>query len=141
MALNVTRTYAHLVASRIFLGDIGFRWTLFAYESTLTPAMALLGLQALSKGHDRRAVDLVCLGDSHFIRYWYLDPIKKNRPVKKWHFYRVPDLAFGYFIHNCVEHTDPQSIDENNAVWYPVDGKENSKTAEIGLTGDVAILT
>jgi len=113
---------------------------LFAYESTLTTATALTGLQSLSKGHGRRVIDIVCLGHSHFVRFCYLDPVKIGMPSQKWHSYRVANLAYGYFIHNCVELTNPQSVAENNAVWYPVEGKENSKDAEIGLTGDLLTL-
>ena len=105
---------------------------IFAFESTVTTEAALEILYNAAKG-SRDVTDVVCLGDSHFIRWWHLGPEPRNRPTNKWHSYRPPQMASGYFLHNIVEFINRESVEENAEIWFPIDGKENFKDGEKSL--------
>jgi hypothetical protein len=72
----------------------------------------------------------LCLGSSYFVRYWYLPPTRPNIPINRWHAYNIPQMAPAYFIHNVIESLFPQSVNENNRMWYPLEGKEPFKIAQ-----------
>ena len=84
------------------------------------------------RGEGARIVHCICLGDSKFIRYWNTDP-EGERVINVWRAYRLERMAPGYFIHNAIEQICPQSVALNEALWYPREGKEDHKIAEIGL--------
>ena len=106
---------------------------IFAYESTVSDQIALQCLQKGANGHDRSAIRIVCLGEDTFAHYWYLDPIRGNMPVRRWHLYRMSKLSFGYFLHNCIEYSDPHAMSDSKEIWFPPEGKEMHKIGEAGL--------
>ncbi len=107
---------------------------LFSFEDeTTNPVETLTIIKDIVAGDGNRIVHCISLGDSNFIRYWNLDPIEGNRLLNKWHAYNLPRKAQGYFIHNVIEEICPQSVGENEALWYPKEGKESYKVGEIQL--------
>jgi hypothetical protein len=61
-------------------------FALFAFESKIrNPNVALAAVRNAAGTNIRRVIDLVCLGDSHLIHWWYLDPSNGRTPLKKWH--------------------------------------------------------
>lgn len=122
---------AHLVRSispsRKFFG-------LFSYEDTnINPDYILQTIKDKVGGSSSRLIDCVVLGKSTFIRYWNLDPNTGNHLLDRWHAYKLPRRAQGYFIHNVVESLCPESVDENSKLWYPPSGKEPFKVGELAL--------
>lgn len=104
---------------------------LFSFKDQTRRIETTLGaVQASVGGNWARIVHCICLGDSKFIRYWNLDPEEK-RLLDKWHAYRLEGMAPGYFIHNIIERICPQSVAQNQALWYPQEGKEHHKIGEI----------
>lgn len=105
---------------------------LFAYEDQTGGVDRTLGaIKDSVRGEGNRIVHCICLGDSKFIRYWNIDP-EKNRIADRWHAYELKGMAPGYFIHNVVEQICPQSVAQNQSLWYPREGKESHKIGEIG---------
>ncbi len=107
---------------------------LFAFEdrtgdiqNTLTTLKDVVGASPY------RIVHFICLGDSTFIHYWDSEPCDQRQPCNKWHAYDLPERAAGYFLHNIIQQVCPQSVDENRALWFPIEGKEQSKVAEINV--------
>jgi hypothetical protein len=64
-------------------------------------------------------IDLICLGDSTFIRFWEFDPQDDRRKLDAWRAYTLKDQAPGYFIHNVVQQLCPESVEINKRLWYP----------------------
>ena len=111
---------------------------LFAYENKgVTPEYALRALQDAAGGDAHRVIDIVALGSDLFARWWRLDPIHEpghgRREAKRWHTYHLAGMAPGYFIHNIVEFLNPESVEQNDGVWFPIDGKECFKNGEMSL--------
>lgn len=103
---------------------------LFAYESSVSSRHALEALREAATQTDGTTIDLVCLGYDHFIKWWHYDPLNHRRPVNRWHSYRFQNKAAGYFIHNVVEAVSPYSVEDNQEVWFPREGKELHKDDE-----------
>lgn len=100
------------------------RLGLFAYETSANHhEWALDKLQGLC--HDRsQVVDLVNLGCSTFIRYWYFSPNGGSNPYEKWHSYSLTNMSAGYFAANVLDHISPESIARHIHLWFPEDSKE-----------------
>jgi hypothetical protein len=97
---------------------------IFAYESTVDSRHALETLRDAAVKPGGATIDLVCLGQDHFIKWWQRDPLNPKRSAERWHSYRFTNKAPGYFIHNVVEAVSPHSVSENESVWFPKEGKE-----------------
>jgi len=89
--------------------------------------------EAVGDNHNRR-LDIICLGEEIFIRFWNLDPLE-NGPLNKWYAYNLRQMAQGYFLHNVIEGICPQSVLENESLWYLESGKAIYKIGEIGFGG------
>jgi len=114
------------ISSRVF--------GLFSYEDLtgdINDTLAII--KEVVNGQGSRIIDLICLGQSMFIRHWSEDPISENRLVSRWHAYRLERKASGYFIHNIIEAICPYSVSEHQELWYPREGKEQHKIGEISL--------
>ncbi|GLQ97626.1 DUF6602 domain-containing protein [Dyella mobilis] len=115
---------------------------IFSYEASANDldARKLLELaKSSANGDPLRIINHVSLGRSFFVRYWASEPNEIHGPERRvssngsrrragkyqsWHLYRLPDMAFGYFIHNAlVSMASNLSIEEEN-VYFPLDGKE-----------------
>lgn len=99
---------------------------LFAYESTVKPAEALELLhKAASSGH-KIVVDMLCLGQDHFVRWHEWCPTGESRQqFRRWRSYTMPKKSAGYFIHNVIEAISPDSVTDNKTIWFPAEGKES----------------
>lgn len=110
---------------------------LFSFDSGLHDTEALISLQRICNREYGRIVELACLGESHLVHYWYYEPPDGRRPYGKWHLYELPDVAFGYFLHNLIHHLVGQSVDENLNTWFPSVDKELHKIGEMPRDGGV----
>lgn len=108
---------------------------IFAYESTVDSQYALKTLRNAAIQPGGTTIDLICLGQDHFIKWWQHDPENPKRSAERWHSYRFKNKAPGYFIHNVVGAVSPHSIGENESVWYPREGKEFYKDGQESRRG------
>lgn len=109
---------------------------LFAYDvqpGKRVPTWVLTELregQAKVKGPP---ITHVCLGSSYFVHYWGQEPGTWGafEPYRRWHLYKMKDLAPGYFVSNVIEWLATQSVHQNRTVWYPEESKEVFKIDDI----------
>lgn len=106
---------------------------LFSFEDEPMPPEHFLDLlKEINGSFGSFEIQCAALGTSQFIRFWERPPAGPRRSYHKWHFYELDGTAPGYFIHNVVESLFPNSVFANNNLWYPEEGKEPKKIAEIG---------
>jgi hypothetical protein len=106
-------------------GTYGRIFALFGYDISGRPEAVLHLLPELAKKSEGRIISMVCLGHDFFIDYWHCDPILPvRRPVRRWHLYEIKRESPGYFLHHLVRHTAPQSVEENEIIWYPERSRE-----------------
>jgi uncharacterized protein DUF6602 len=133
---SFAQTVAKLTRNISFIssqGRAGKRFAIFSFESSVTTPAALDILKSASKGARCDVIDLVCLGDSHFIRWRYYTAEKPTVILEAWRSYRLRQMAPGYFLHDFVEFVDHECVNKNAELWFPRDGKENDKDGEISL--------
>lgn len=111
---------------------------LFAYDNDgITAQGALEHLKSAAHGQTKRVVDISCLGCDMFTRWWDLEPRQQpgrgRRPAKRWHAYHLQSMAAGYFIHNIIECVAPESVESNQGIWFPLEGKEVHLDAQLAL--------
>lgn len=110
-------------------------WGLFSYENpSFTIETVLEDLKECVNGQHQRTINCISLGENYFVRFW---PTEPNTPglvnYMRWHSYNLQNKAPAYFIHNVVDHLCPQWTSANNDIWYPENGKENYKIADISF--------
>ncbi len=117
--------------SEIFIGLFCYDWD-FSEERANSIMEAL---QQTARGKTVRVINHLSLGSSLFIRYWQFRPELQLVPGahQRWHSYRMDDLAQGYFIHNVVASVALTSVSQNETIWFPPEGKELRKLAEMPL--------
>lgn len=104
---------------------------LFAYEENRVQFDSALGsLANAARGSQRRTVDHVALGDSHFIKWWSITPSSPRRTHNAWHVYELPEMAAGYFLHNLLLHLSPDAHLYGETVWFPEESKETRRIAQ-----------
>ena len=91
-------------------------------------------LEQASEGHPRRVVHCVSLGDDLFTRYWECPPETPRQPRNLWRSYHLESIAPAYFIHNIIESLCPESVVNNDTMWYPQEGKEAHTLGELEFT-------
>ena len=107
---------------------------LFSYDSDINSNQSVLEELREICLERRQVVDLLCLGDSNFIRYWQHNPFERgNQLYEKWHSYVLDDMAYGYFIHNVLLTLNPTKLRES--LWFPEQSKEIHKDGDIFRTG------
>lgn len=111
----------------------GILFGLYVYEvGNISNSKALSALNevcTLKKG----VIDLLCFGDSHFVKWWDHNPNGNSGEYNKWHSYKLPELAPGYFIHNILVHLSRERYWMNQDIWFPSESKEFQKDGEIEL--------
>jgi len=111
----------------------GILFGLFSYEANSTTNEEVLRkLNKVCHSHNS-IVDLVCLGNSQFIKWWQRNPSGNSGECSKWHSYKLPELAPGYFIHNVLMHMSRERYWPNQDMWFPSESKEYCKDGEICL--------
>jgi hypothetical protein len=105
-------------------------FSIFSYENQIQDNQRYLEILTQLSNRPNRLLHFFCLSSDDFIRYWEVDPTNTRRLYNRWHSYQLPKMAPGYFLHNVVEAISPHSVNENEALWYPVNGKEAHKTGE-----------
>jgi hypothetical protein len=109
---------------------------IFSYDSTIQSNTEVLSLLRDKCKNRREVIDLLCLGDSHFIKYWQ-KTVQGGGTYEKWHSYELRHMAFGYFIHNVILSLTPDHIAINESVWFPENSKEIHKDGEIYRNGAI----
>lgn len=106
--------------------------SIFSYDSKFTDPKKVLELLQDGATSIKQTINLLCLGDSCFVRYWEKSLVVGNDNLyEKWHSYSVKKMAYGYFIHNVLLALSPDYIDANQDIWFPKTSKEIHKTGEI----------
>lgn len=103
---------------------------LFSYASSASDRALLEAVKSAARHDSNVALSFASLGENSFLRFWTEDPIQPNTPTRKWHTYRMPLLAPGYFLHNIIDKSSPVSVQNNQHLWFPEDSKESQKTDE-----------
>ncbi len=98
---------------------------LYSYEGTgFNCAYYLKTLKEVFCGFAVTPIHILSFGHSKFIRFWECDPCEQSRPIYKWHAYEVHGKAPAYFLHNAIAYTCQFSVQENEGLWFPREGKE-----------------
>ena len=134
-ALTKLADNAAHVRRRSFVEDRFFG--LFCYEECGVEAdrfaRTLSTLKVAVDGSCKRLINCLCFGPSAFVRYWHCSPQDHRVPVDQWHAYHVEGVAPAYFLHNVVEHLCSRSVYDNEDLWFPAQGKEPYKVAEMPI--------
>ncbi|HLX69845.1 MAG TPA: DUF6602 domain-containing protein [Verrucomicrobiae bacterium] len=114
-----------------FFGVFFYESDFDGLDSALVANEILERLYTSTRQRSRRIINCVSIADSFFVRYWVAGPVPANRLNESWYAYNLDHTAPAYFAHNVIEHLCPEAVLTNNAVWYPEDGKEGYKIAQI----------
>lgn len=135
LAENASLVRSRCADRKIFVG-------LFAYDSTISgSAGASNTLEEICKaasGQHSRIVNYACLGCSLFSSYWQLAPNDCEADHEAWHAYWLKNHAAGYFIVNLIETVAADSVVRNKDMWYPPEGKEMYKLAELQFVAEIS---
>lgn len=104
---------------------------IFSYDTDINNNNKVLHLLREEAENRSEVVDLVCLGESRFVRYWHTSPEGGNGLHERWHSYLLNKMAYGYFIHNVLLNLSPQHIRSSTRLWFPETTKEIHKDGEI----------
>ncbi|VFQ47383.1 hypothetical protein MSL71_50830 [Desulfoluna butyratoxydans] len=96
--------------------------SIFSYESGGIVSGDVLECLYSTTNSSCDIIDLICLGDSYFIRYWDYNPSSSSSiNYHRWHFYELREMSYGYFIHNILQKVCPNHVDSR---WFPNVSKE-----------------
>jgi hypothetical protein len=115
--------------TRPFVGVISFE------DTNIDPNRMLDAIYNVAGEAGGPEFNCLSVGSSYFVRFWNLPPKLSNKPINRWHAYHLKNKAPAYFLHNVIEALFPQSILENNRMWYPENGKEDYKIGERDRNG------
>lgn len=119
----------HLIDRQLTPYDMKAIIGLFSYDTDLISNQPVLNLLRELCTDTRKVIDIVCMGQSRFIKYWQNKPDGRKTLYEKWHSYVLDNMAYGYFIHNILLDISPRLIREE--LWFPENSKEISKDGEI----------
>jgi len=98
---------------------------LFSYEhSDFDSHFTLQTIRDVFTGSAVTPIHILSFGESKFIRFWEFDPRDQCKLIYRWHAYELRGKAPAYFLHNAIAFTCQQSVDENDELWFPKEGKE-----------------
>lgn len=98
---------------------------LFAYEDSSPSLSAILNVVSeVFCGVGEIPIHILAFGESKFIRFWEFNPRDHRKKIDRWHAYDLRGKAPAYFLHNAIAYTCRQSVDENDKIWFPREGKE-----------------
>jgi hypothetical protein len=106
---------------------------LFGYETDIhneNGSFILERIKNVSNQNKNRIINHICLGKNLFIRYWRTSP-RWQANYNKWHLYDLEQKSYGYFINNIVSALSKDSVELNQEIWFPEEGKEIHKIADI----------
>lgn len=110
---------------------------LFSYEdSDFDIHFALQTIRDIFIGFAATPIHILSFGESKFIRFWQFDPRNHTRLVHRWHAYELEGKAPAYFLHNDIAFTCQQSVNENDDLWFPKEGKEPNLIETIDMSRD-----
>jgi len=112
---------------------------LFSFETKIAGTGwngALEDVRDAAGGSLQRAVSDICLGCSHFAKFWRTAPEStREEPHDAWHLYHLPRLAAGYFISNVVSTVAGESVASNQGLWFPEQSKERRRLGQLKFEG------
>jgi hypothetical protein len=120
-----------LIGKHIFNG-------VFGYEAELETDREKLPLAISSslKKHNG-FVNNIAFGKDIFAKYWNANFPENSYSVPHYSFYKLEELAFGYFISNLIEDIICKSLPENSPIpetlrqsLYPIKGTKETKRIE-----------
>ncbi len=98
---------------------------LFSYEdSGFNSHFALQTIRNIFIGFAVTPIHILSFGESKFIRFWQFDPKDHTKIVDRWHAYELLGKAPAYFLHNSIAFACQQSVNVNQELWFPSEGKE-----------------
>jgi len=98
---------------------------LFSYEhSDFDSHFTLKTIRDVFTGFGGTPIHILSFGESKFIRFWEFDPRNHRKLVNRWHAYELRGKAPAYFLHNAIAFTCRESVNENDELWFPREGKE-----------------
>lgn len=108
---------------------------LFGYETDIHEGnrnFIMERIKNVSNQNKDRIINHICLGENLFIRYWRTSPHWQAN-YNKWHLYDLEQKSYGYFINNIVSALSKDSVELNQEIWFPEEGKEIHKIADISF--------
>jgi hypothetical protein len=105
-------------------------FSVFSYENEIADDGRYLEVLFDLSNEPNRLLHFFCLSKDLLIRFWEENPDNPQRLYYRWHSYHLAGIAPGYFIHNVVQAVCPHSVGENEALWFPIDGKERYRIGE-----------
>jgi hypothetical protein len=134
LAENASLVRSRCADRKIFIG-------LFVYDSKISGEVGASGtleeMRKAASGQTNRIVDYVCLGCSLFSSYWWYKPNEGQNLYQRWHAYWLKNHAAGYFIVNLIETVAADSVVRNKDMWYPPEGREMHRLAELQFVAEV----
>ena len=103
---------------------------IFCYESDINLQKTRESIQDGSGKANEYQIDWICLGEKNLVHWFDLTPEAPKFEYNQFHHYKFSrSLAFGYFLHNFIEHCTNVLISNHVPIsrdwWYPATSKEN----------------
>ena len=126
LAIEKSHNNGQLIGNHIFNGIFGYE-TGFRLREGNNLSGGIEGALRSNCGY----LNNVCFGKDYFMKYWETGNPQTNDNVECCSFYKIKDLAFGYFISNLIESVYVQTNDQKisgiiESSLYPI---ENTKEA------------
>jgi len=107
---------------------------LYSYEDTdFDCTFYLQKLKEVFCGFAVTPIHILSFGESKFIRFWEFDPYDHRKLIRRWHAYDLEGKAPAYFLHNAIAFTCRESVNENDELWFPIEGKEPHRIGTIDM--------
>ncbi len=113
---------------------------LFVYDrGNIEQRNVLRTLQRATQHAQERAIDCVAIGQDTFVHFWSKGRHEVGSPVSGpvWHSYRIVGLAPAYFVSNVALYLCPQTPEDAQRAWFPIEGgKESKRCFYAAMDGD-----
>ena len=124
---------AEIVCKPIFSGIFSFE----GYDGILNRNVNQQVRSTLIRSNGK--ANHLCIGENCFIKYWPEYAPTRENTRSRYSFYKIDDLAFGYFISNLVEDVYIATVGTNlpetlTSMFYPIENtKEAYKLTEVSM--------
>mgnify|MGYP000076328768 FL=1 len=130
---NLEKTLSTLNEIAQIIADINCFIGLFSYDYEREYCRDLIErVSEITNVGGKSYINHLVLGKNYFMKYWTNDPVT-NEECSKWHFYKLKDLSYAYFINNLLDYISNGTVSINHRAWFPLDSKERFKLDEISL--------
>lgn len=66
---------------------------------------------------NKYAVDHISYGENKFFKFWKGEITGETRN----YLYETTELSFSFFISNLISYLQPETVENNNFLWFPID--------------------